>query len=272
MDNLETQQADQGSALRAGAWMFALSLPLGMFVPAFGHFIAGLVGGRIARTIPRAVPGAVLTSLFWAVAVYMIAKAGIHTKADIIYLPPLLALTPPMALFAGAFTGAKGWATKVAGLFMLMAAVGITYRILQPYWAVAQQFQVKESMAELERGKTCPDNLRQLHKAALLYADEYDGMLPPADNWVELIKKNVPEDSQLHCPSVHGVNEYGYAMNPSLGGKRWQEVKDAAHTPLFYDSSNLAAGAHDDVSSLPSPGRHDGHNNMVYLDGRLGAK
>jgi prepilin-type processing-associated H-X9-DG protein len=61
-------------------------------------------------------------------------------------------------------------------------------------------------------------------------------------------------------------------MNTALGGKKWKEVPDAAHTPLFYDSSDLAINAHDGFTSLPSPPRHEGHNNVVYLDGRIGTK
>jgi prepilin-type processing-associated H-X9-DG protein len=155
---------------------------------------------------------------------------------------------------------------------MLFAAVTITYRILQPYWAAAQQFQVNQTMDDSSRSKTCPENLKQLHKAVLLYADEWDGNLPPADHWMDLIKKNVPDDKQLHCPSIDGQANFGYAMNAALGGKRWQEVKDAARTPLFYDSSDMQPNAHDAVTSLPSPGRHEGRNNVVYVDGRVSTK
>lgn len=252
--------------------MFALSLPLGMFAPALGHFVAGLVGGRIARTLPRALAGAVFTSLFWAVTVYMVSKTGIRTKSNVIYLDPMLALTPPLAIFAGAFTGARGRATKLAGLFMLMAAVTVTFKILQPYWAAAKQFQVDRVVEEGTQGQSCPENLKQLHKAVLLYADRWDDTLPPADRWTDLIKENVPEDRQLHCPSINGKDNYGYAMNTALGGKRWKDMKDASHTPLFYDSTDFKPNAHDDYKSLPSPGRHDNHNNVLFLDGHIGQR
>jgi hypothetical protein len=71
--------AEDRSALRAGAWMFALSLPLGMFAPAVGHFIAGMIGGRIAKTLRAALPGALLTAAFWAITVYMVAPKPIRS-------------------------------------------------------------------------------------------------------------------------------------------------------------------------------------------------
>lgn len=261
--------------MRAGAWMFALSLPTGLLYPIvgpFGHFIVGVVGGRIARTLGNALKASIFPVVFWAIAVSLSAKAGVPIKNDRIYLPQILTLVPPLALLAGALTGAAGRATKVLGLGMLIAAATIFYQSMAPIYRTVSQLQVRQSIEEGARGKACPDNLRQLHKAALLYADAWDDTLPPADRWTDLIREKVPDDKQLHCPSVASANAYGYAMNAALGGKKWKDVSDAAHVPLFYDSSDLKPNAHDDVTSLPSPGRHDGHNNIIYLDGRLVTK
>ena len=96
----------------------------------------------------------------------------------------------------------------------------------------------------------------------------------PADRWTTALTdpaQKIVEDSAVHCPAVSpGSNsQFGYAMNAALGGKRLKEIKAGATTPLFYDSSDLGANAHDNVTSLPVPGRHNGHNNVVYMDGHV---
>jgi hypothetical protein len=268
LDN-ENPRTNDGSTLRASAWMFVLSMPLVLFVPPFGHFFAGLIGGRIAKSLRNALVGAIFPCVFWAITVALSAKAGIPVKADRIFLPQVLILVPPLAILAGALTGAAGRGTKLLGLAALVTSAVIFYNAMAPIWKTVTQLQASQSIQAGVEGKTCPDNLRRLHKAILLYADQWDDMLPPADRWVELIKENVPDDNQLRCPSVAGAASYGYAMNSSLGGKKWKDVPDAAHVPLFYDSSDLKIDAHDSFTSLPSPGRHDGHNNVIYLDGRV---
>jgi hypothetical protein len=240
--------------------------------PPFGHFVAGLVGGRIAKTLRNALVACIFPCIFWVLTVVMSARAGIPIKTDRIFLPQILVVVPPLALLAGALTGAAGRGSKLLGLAALICSAVVFYQAMAPIWKTVSQLQAHQSIEEGVQARTCPDNLRQLHKAVLLYADAWDDALPPADRWAELIKENVPDDKQLHCPSVAGSQSYGYAMNAALGGKKWKDVPDAAHTPLFYDSSDLKLNAHDNFASLPSPGRHDGHNNVIYLDGRIGSK
>ena len=149
----------------------------------------------------------------------------------------------------------------------------VAYHELAPLYQSVAPLLAKQAETEKENKKTCPDNLKQLHKAILIYADSWDNTLPPADKWMDLIKENVPEDRLLRCPSVpNKPDNYGYAMNSALGGKRWKEVKDASTTPLFYDTTDLKANAHDEYKSLPTPGRHSGRNNVIFLDGHVGER
>lgn len=138
-------------------------------------------------------------------------------------------------------------------------------------WQVVEQIRNAQTPYEPKKNKTCPENLKQLYNAVMLYADSWDNALPPAEIWMSAIRENVPKDEWLHCPEVagEGGEQYGYAMNATLGSKRVLDIKDAAKTPLFYDSTDVKMDAHDFVNSLPKPGRHGGRNNILYLDGHI---
>ena len=77
----------------------------------------------------------------------------------------------------------------------------------------------------------------------------------------------VKAETNWHCPSVP-KGMYGVAFNAALS--RAKPPKDPAKTPLVYDSVNPIRNASDQVTSLPSPGRHGGKNTIAYADG--GAK
>ena len=130
-----------------------------------------------------------------------------------------------------------------------------------------------------EVNKSCVQNLHSLYLAFSMYAQDYDAM-PPAAGWLQnpdLVSK-VRENTWLHCPAVSNRhdNNYGYAMNDAVSGmqmhgRELKQTPHAAETPLVYDSSNLAISAHDSFTSLPSPGRHSGKDNVLYMDGHVAA-
>ncbi len=127
--------------------------------------------------------------------------------------------------------------------------------------------------------KDCPENLNALYLAFELYV-ESNGSLPKADGWMKdpEFAARIQKDEWFHCPSVSNRHDayYGYAFNDALSGiqldgKKLSEMPDAARTPLLYDSSKLEMSAHDSFNSLPSAGRHNGKNNVLYCDGHIEA-
>ena len=125
---------------------------------------------------------------------------------------------------------------------------------------------------------SCPANLKALWTAFNLYAQDWDAF-PLAPNWCknsDLVSR-VPHNSELHCPAVSNGHDsnYGYAYNDKLSGlslgtkTALSQLPHASTTPLLYDSSNLSESAHDAFTSLPVPGRHDGKDYVVYLDGHV---
>ena len=123
----------------------------------------------------------------------------------------------------------------------------------------------------------CKASLNEIYKGFQHYS-ETNGTLPSAEKWMdeEDFKGAVQADEWLHCPSVSTRKDekFGYSLNPDiagkgLGGKKLNEIPNAAKTPLAYDSTDLAKNAHGALSTLPKPGRHNGLNNILYCDGHI---
>jgi prepilin-type processing-associated H-X9-DG protein len=200
----------------------------------------------------------------------------------------LLALAPVGALFGGLTSGKR----KAVGLNPVLGIVGFGVLVLIDLEAF---YHLNHSLAEVagELGigtgrkkyeptanKDCPENLKSLYFAFAQYVDG-NGSLPAAEKWMDNdeIASKVQKEEWFHCPDVSNRHDgrYGYAYNDAvagraMNGKKLSAFPDAAHTPLLYDSSNLAKSAHDAFASLPKPGRHGGRNNILYCDGHVEAR
>ena len=85
-----------------------------------------------------------------------------------------------------------------------------------------------------------------------------------------LAEQGIDEEA-LRCPDAPPGTQ-GYAMNSEVGGKRISEIASPAGTPLLFDSTLTGPNAHDNLSSLPSPGRHQGKNYVLFADGQVGSR
>jgi len=125
---------------------------------------------------------------------------------------------------------------------------------------------------EAARKTACLSNVKQQAIAFLIYAEDGDGRFPARDLWMDKIEPIVRSKYAFHVPQRHDENEpwpYGYAFNAALS-----QAKAPPHpetTVLTYDSVNLGRNASDLVTSLPTPGRHDGKNHLSYADGHARA-
>ncbi|HEV2473740.1 MAG TPA: H-X9-DG-CTERM domain-containing protein [Chthonomonadales bacterium] len=182
---------------------------------------------------------------------------------------------------AGGMRGASGSsivgiATAAAVVLDLAVAGVLNSRIAR----AAQQLGIGVAVKyEPQKNKDCPSNLKELYNALSMYVEDWDA-LPPADGWMKNddLTSKVRENEWLHCPAVSNRHDrkYGYAYNDRVAGRKLnglplKAMPEASSTPLLYDSSNLEAGAHDAMQSLPKPGRHQGRNNILFCDGHVEA-
>ena len=115
----------------------------------------------------------------------------------------------------------------------------------------------------------CLSNTKQQARALEMYREGADGRYPNRDYWMDAIEPFVKEDKYVfHVPgpwAAKAPDVYGYAFNSTLS--RAGQPKEPEKVPLVYDSSNPIRNASDPVTSLPSPGRHDGKDHIAYADG-----
>jgi prepilin-type processing-associated H-X9-DG protein len=253
--------------------MFGLSILLAPLL-ILGPCIAGFVGGRKAGDAMRAFAMAALIGLLWIGIYAVVSRTEFKVGDTTIFPGPLWLLAPvtAAAIVGGAFFGAKGRGSAAAGLLILLAGLGWFIPKAQEVWNVYQQIQAARVPYEPARNQTCPDRLKKLYDAVRFYADSYDDCLPPADRWMTALTdptQPFAEEEILRCPDTGNADQYGYAMNAALSGKRLGEIENPSGTPLFYDSSNMKRDAHDSLTSLPKPGRHMGRNNLLYADGQV---
>lgn len=87
----------------------------------------------------------------------------------------------------------------------------------------------------------CLGNVRQLAVGALMYAQDYDGVLPPMNNYPHfqtLIYPYVRTNRPFSCP----VTGLPYALNSAVGGVVLSSIADPAHTLLIQDSKPHPTG------------------------------
>jgi hypothetical protein len=87
---------------------------------------------------------------------------------------------------------------------------------------------------------SCLSNLKQLRLAVLMYAYDYDKVLPPADNYFELAELVSPYTrnwSLSFCP-IGSCDEpcmFCYGWNYRLAGKRIDSLGPLARQPMLFD-------------------------------------
>lgn len=105
----------------------------------------------------------------------------------------------------------------------------------------------------------CENNIRQLCAAAINYATDYNGHLPPADSWPEyLVKGGYITDHLFPCPSAYNGGR-GYAMNAGLHGLRIDEIRRRSSTVLFFECAPGSPPAGGPELLPPKP-RHEDFN------------
>jgi hypothetical protein len=110
----------------------------------------------------------------------------------------------------------------------------------------------------------CATVLKASFQACQLYALENNERLPDADRWIDEIM--LQAGMMIQCDKVSdGV---GLAYNTRYSGEIIPGETEGV-APLIFDSTKMGRNEHDEVQSLPEPGRHDGKNNIMLASGQL---
>lgn len=114
---------------------------------------------------------------------------------------------------------------------------------------------------------TSHTRLEKLSKAMLAYAADFDQTLPQR-NWMDATESYANDPTAYKSPMVDG-EQFGYAFNQDLVGKRLSAIQNRAATALIFDSTSLMRNAVASVDAIPVPGRYDGTNTIAFADGTV---
>lgn len=118
---------------------------------------------------------------------------------------------------------------------------------------------------EKARRSSCQSNLKQIAIGMELYAQDYDGYLPPPERWIDSLgSKYLKSPRILTCPTA-GAGDPDYAMNSSLKGKKLKDIKNLEHVVLVFDSQS-GENMHGGPELLLRKPRHEGGDNFVFTD------
>jgi hypothetical protein len=145
--------------------------------------------------------------------------------------------------------------------FVLLAA------ILFPVFSAARQ----KALAV-----TCASHLKQQGLALLMYSQDSDERLPPADPWMDLLTPYMRDEAPLRCPVVTRGNPtgFGYAFNAQLSRKPFEKIDSPQLTPMVFESTILTRNAFDAGKTFAAtPPRHGGGSQagafVVMVDGSV---
>lgn len=142
-------------------------------------------------------------------------------------------------------------------------AVFLTLAIVVGIYGIHLFFRTSEAA----RRKVCRDNLQVIGISLQMYAQDYDGKLPPGGNSFALkMYRYIPEIRYLICPSDDLMQtrmrkkqqqqvRISYSYNPPPG-RHADALYDATGTPLVWDR----------LGGIPA-GAHEQGGNILYADG-----
>ena len=117
-------------------------------------------------------------------------------------------------------------------------------------------------------GTECASHLKQLALAVLMWSQDHHDTLPPLAGWAKELDPYIKNMKVFRCPAAPDL-ECAYAYNAAVAGKSLAEIARPSETVLFYESTLGKLDAADRGESQPHPGRHEGANNLAYVDGHV---
>jgi prepilin-type processing-associated H-X9-DG protein len=117
-------------------------------------------------------------------------------------------------------------------------------RVLEVCAAVLMVITLGSAMRErraLDSRVACENNLRDLTRSVLTYAQDYDDHLPDADRWVAQVEAHSERALPAQCPADtrpadSGSRTVSYGMTAGLSGARIADVPDPGAQLTAFDA------------------------------------
>jgi hypothetical protein len=138
-------------------------------------------------------------------------------------------------------------------------------------------FPVFSQAREVAQRSVCMKNVRDIAKASLIYAVDFDDRFPPAASWMDATSaylggSGAAADARTRCPKVKtmGAAFFGYAFNSELSLKETARVTSPETTPLILETPEPGRNVSARGSRMPRPKRHMERDVIGYADGGVG--
>lgn len=111
----------------------------------------------------------------------------------------------------------------------------------------------------------CQSNLKQLMLAILMYAQDHDEVLPPAETWRDDLMPYCRNARIFVCP----VNPWGYTYSVAVSKKPLAQFADPAETIALFEVGHVEPSMAADLTKVKLAHRHNGGDNFAYVDGHV---
>ncbi len=153
----------------------------------------------------------------------------------VLALPAIICGIVALVKISGSNKQLKGTGYAITGIVLpvvmavLLPFLAMFLAILMPALNKAKDVAQRTALAkakDVEQQTVCGTNLKELGMAMMVYANDNDDQLPPADRWCDLlISKGKVSPKSLVCPGSDAVEgESSYAMNINAVGKKLNEL------------------------------------------------
>lgn len=117
------------------------------------------------------------------------------------------------------------------------------------------------------RNTRCLSALKHVTLSMLVYAEDYDGRLPGASDWMERSKDYMKSGLAGYRCSEITEPGFGFAFRDTMAGVDVLAFSDEAPQPFLFDSVDCRWNAHGGYGLIPSQGRHEGKSSIGFADG-----
>ena len=145
-------------------------------------------------------------------------------------------------------------------LVVVIAIIGIVAAILYPIFK-----QVEES-----NRPGCLYNAKLLGLGLMMYAQDYNEHLPPAEKWMTVTQPYTKNKAIYVCPTVKKENPKAaasYAMDTRLSGKSFSKLKEPDAQALAYDSTRTDWDATDPGQTFAPRHNAGKQGSLGFADG-----
>lgn len=111
----------------------------------------------------------------------------------------------------------------------------------------------------------CQSNLKQLMLAILMYAQDHDEVLPPAETWRDDLMPYCRNAPSFVCP----VNPWGYTYNTTLSKKPLGQIANPAEAIVLFEVGHVEPNMAADLTKVKLAHRHNGGDDFAYADGHV---